>query len=301
MIGMKIKRAGIYTLIIFIFVIYEANVFYFEPSEQLARGSGTVLSDNWFAALNWIKNNTAECSVVATYWDPGHFITGISRRAVVFDGASQNALFTRQRGNETVTTARIADIATTLYTSDENEAARILSEYKKPGCNEMYYIASADLIGKSHWWTYFATWNPVDKGNGLNYITAQLSGARPIIQQNVIAYTYPISQQQAFAIYEQNGTMTGFLQQNNQFLRIARIGYFTKDGKFIFGSAQSSDVNGFLWIDPSRSIVIFMQPELERSMFTRLFFFNGAGLNNFELVGNWGGEVKLFKVHFENM
>jgi dolichyl-diphosphooligosaccharide--protein glycosyltransferase len=295
---MKLKRVNVYALIIFIFVVYVADAFYFTPATQVARGSGTVLSDNWFESLNWIKNNTDECAVIATYWDPGHFITGIARRAVVFDGASQNALFTRQRGNETVTTARISDIATTLYTTNESQALEILSEYKKPGCDEMYYIASADLIGKSQWWTYFATWNPVDKGHPLNYITAQLSGARPILQQNAIAYTYPLGQQQSFVVYEQNETLTPFLQQNNQFLRIATITYYTRSGQFLVGSTPNADVQGTLWVDPSRSIVIFMPPELERAMFTRLFFFNGAGLDNFELVGNWGGEVKLFKIIF---
>lgn len=293
---MKLKRVNIYALIIFVFVVYVSSTFYFESAVSVARGSGTVLSDNWFEALNWIKNNTAECAVIATYWDPGHFITGIARRAVVFDGASQNALFTRQRGNETVTTARISDIATTLYTDDEDQSVRILEEYKKPGCDEMYYIASADLIGKSHWWTYFATWNPVDKGKPLNYITAQLSSARPILQQNAIAYTYPVGQQQSFVLYEQNSTLTPFLQQNNQFLRVARIAYFTRDGQFMTGVHPDADVQGLLWVDPSRSVIIFMQPELERSLFTRMFFFNGAGLENFELVNSWGGEVKLFRV-----
>jgi len=39
-----------------------------------------------------------------------------------------------------------------------------------------------------------------------------------------------------------------------------------------------------------------MPPELVDALFTRMFFFDGAGLKNFELVHNWGGEVKLFRV-----
>jgi dolichyl-diphosphooligosaccharide--protein glycosyltransferase len=297
---MKITKINILTLVVFLFVVYVASVFYIEPAAQASRSAPPVLSDNWFAALNWIRNSTADCAVVATYWDPGHFITGIGRRAVVFDGASQNALFTREINGTNVTTARIQDIATTLYTDDENVATNILQEYLKPGCTEMYYIASADLIGKSQWWSYFATWNPVDKGRGINYIDAQLVNARPILQQNAIAYTYQIrgSSSQSFVVYEQNDTLTPFLQQNNQFARIARVVYYTRDGRAVFGSAPNYDIDGLLWIDPSKSIVIFMPPELERTMFTRLFFFNGAGLQNFEMVGNWGGEVKLFMVHF---
>ena len=45
-------------------------------------------------------------------------------------------------------------------------------------------------------------------------------------------------------------------------------------------------------------MLIHIPPELENSMFTRMFFFNGYGMENFEFVNNWGGEVKLFRVIF---
>ena len=84
------------TLIVVLFFIFAFVYYmYYTPALFIAKNSGTVLSDNWFEGLNWIKNNTNECDVVATYWDPGHFITGIARRPVVFDGASQGNLFTR--------------------------------------------------------------------------------------------------------------------------------------------------------------------------------------------------------------
>jgi hypothetical protein len=31
-----------------------------------------------------------------------------------------------------------------------------------------------------------------------------------------------------------------------------------------------------------------------------MFLFNGQGLQNFEYVNNWGGEVKLYKVKFDS-
>ncbi|MBI3190912.1 hypothetical protein HYZ41_04395, partial [archaeon] len=75
-----------FIIMIIIFLLF-VNSYYLE-SLKISECAGTVLSDNWWQALNWIKNNTKECAVVATYWDPGHFITGIARRPVVFDGAS---------------------------------------------------------------------------------------------------------------------------------------------------------------------------------------------------------------------
>ncbi|MBI4174024.1 MAG: hypothetical protein HY517_00120, partial [Candidatus Aenigmarchaeota archaeon] len=274
--NLKGREAALVVVLWFIFVFL--FYLYFAPGVQIAQGSGTVLSDNWFQALSWMRNNTPECSVVATYWDPGHFITGIARRAVVFDGASQGDLYTRpasfsqdglivekhdsninhivlyKDGNKT--TARIQDISTTLLTSNETLAIEILKEYRKPGCDSMFYIASADLIGKSTWWTYFATWNPVDKkGTPYVYTNAPQPGfsmsARPDIRQNAIIYTYPISPQDAFVLYEsRNSSPVVFLQQQGipEPLKVARFIYFSADGSARVFTQSDSKIDGMLFI-----------------------------------------------------
>ena len=313
------------TLIVVLFFIFAFVYYmYYTPALFIAKNSGTVLSDNWFEGLNWIKNNTNECDVVATYWDPGHFITGIARRPVVFDGASQGNLFTRtwnynqegvfvdkydnninhivlyKGGNKT--TARIQDISTTLLTSNETLAVSILKEYRKPGC-DMYYIASSDLIGKSHWWTYFSTWNPVDKkGTPYNYIPIQLGSAKPDIKQNAVIYTYPFSQTDSFVIYQINNSLIVFLQQQGtaEPLKVSKYVYFTSDGVGRVFTQNDAKVEGTVWIEPGNRAILFIPPQLEDAMFTRMFLYNGLGLNNFDYVNNWGGEVKLFKVNFND-
>jgi len=87
----KLETRNSILIIVLFFTFSITYMFYLAPSIILAKGQGTVLSNNWFEALNWIKDNTKECAVVATYWDPGHFITGIAERSVVFDGASQGS------------------------------------------------------------------------------------------------------------------------------------------------------------------------------------------------------------------
>ena len=309
-----------------LFLIFIQTFFlYYQPAMQVARGQGTVLSDNWWEALNWINKNTAECAVVATYWDPGHFITGIARRAVVFDGASQSNLFVRpynytQAGlvvekqdaninhiilyaNGNKTTARIQDISTTLLSANETLAMEILKEYRKPGCDEMYYIASADLIPKSTWWTYFSTWNPVDKrGTPYVYSSIQLGNSRQDPTHNAVIYSYPVSQQETFVIYATNNTLLAFLQQqgNSQPLKVEKYVYFDERGRGQLITQADAQIKGLMYIDPSFGSILFIPPELENAMFTRMFLFNGAGLKNFEYVNNWGGEVKLYKVKFDS-
>jgi hypothetical protein len=41
--------------------------------------------------------------------------------------------------------------------------------------------------------------------------------------------------------------------------------------------------------------ILYIPPELENATFTTLYLRDGYGMNNFELVRNWG-ELKLFKV-----
>ncbi len=322
--GKTAKKDALLSAVLFlIFVMF--FYLYYTPAIAVATGQGTVLSDNWYNALTWMKNNTPECSVVATYWDPGHFITGIARRAVVFDGASQSTPFIRpanytQEGlivekydnninhivlysNGNKTTARIQDISTTLLTSNETLAVNILREYLKPGCTDMYYIASADLIPKSTWWTYFSTWNPVDKkGTPYVYATIPLGSARPDLKQNAIIYSYPVSQQQSFIMYLINETPIVFLQQQGtaEPIKVEKFIYFDKSGSGRIFTQENAAIKGLVYIEPGNQAMIFIPPELENAMFTRMFLFNGAGLQNFEFVNNWGGEVKLYKVKFNS-
>jgi len=57
-------------------------------------------------------------------------------------------------------------------------------------------------------------------------------------------------------------------------------------------------IDGLAWVDPGFGMVIFMDPKIRDSIFTKMFFFDGKGLKHFELVYS-NPEVKIFKVHFE--
>ncbi len=303
---MKIEKREIAIIAFAIFTLWYMYFFYYSPSDYVSKYSGTVLSDNWWEALNWIKNNTAECAVIATYWDPGHFITGIANRPVIFDGATQNAqLYLDENGNAipeyekpAERHARIKDIGTILMTGDEETAIKLLKPYAIKGCpEEMYFIASSDLIFKSQWWSYFSTWNPVDKGNKYVYYLSNLAGKKPILAQNVVAYEYPVGNGQSFLVYEKNGTMKAVLQAGSQFVNVQKLLYFT-DSEINSATDDSAELKGTVLLLPGMQTLVYMPPELENSMFTRLFFFNGYGLKHFEFVNNWGGEVKLFRVRF---
>ena len=57
-----------------------------------------------FNTLTWIKSNTPENSVLASWWDFKHLFTAIANRHVVFDGGSQNNMRAYWIGNSLATT-----------------------------------------------------------------------------------------------------------------------------------------------------------------------------------------------------
>ncbi len=297
----KLEKMGIAVNVSIFLAVTVAYSFYFAPSVAIAQSQPPILNANWFGMLTWLHDNTPECAVVATYWDPGHFITGAARRPVVFDGASQGAMRKVEINGTEVITSRIQDIATVLLTGDEDKALSILGKYRNPDCNEMYFIASQDLLSKSVWWSYFSTWDPAregEKGDKYSYGIIQRSQSRPLLDQNAIANIYPISQEQAFVVIEKDGSVQGFIQAGTQIGEVENVFYFTKDGNGVMKTSKDPQIMGMIWLSPDKGTIIFIPKELENSLFTRMYLFNGAGLENFEFVNSWGGEVKLFKVKF---
>ncbi len=277
-----------------LWIIYEP----YTQSIAISMGSGTVLSPNWWTGMNWINQNTANCSVIATYWDPGHFITGIAKRPAVFDGASQGASRWVDLGNGSLLErSRIQDIATILFTTNEDQAVDILRNYQFDDCEDpMYFIASADLLSKSQWWTYFSTWDPVNKGTIYTYATLPLSEAKPIISENTIVYKYNLDADRYFAVYDRDDTYETFFVQQNTFLHVESIYAFSKDGRSYIATDPEAEIKGRLWISPDKQTVIFIPPELQDSMFTKMYLYDGFGLEKFTPVMNFGGEVKLYRV-----
>ena len=57
---------------------------------------------------------------------------------------------------------------------------------------------------------------------------------------------------------------------------------------------ENYTIDGTLWIDPTFRYAIYMRPQTENSLFTRMFFYNGEGLKYFEPAYT-NSEVKLYR------
>lgn len=314
-----VKVVGSVVLAVVIAVVIIPQI---QQSYTISYGSYPILSNNWWEALNWIKNNTEECSVIATYWDPGHFIRAIAQRSIVFDGASQGMTRTievnstnlseqeikdiavldnykievdKGRGTTKIMTARIQDIATSMFTDNEATSVRLLEKYKKPGCNSLYFLATSDLIGKSVWWSYFSTWRPGESGKQYSYSIIQLSQEGKTDDGGDVS-VYSINGQQAILIYKKGDTIKPLLQDGNGVAEISRLLYVSPNGEAKIQENKNSTIPGLVWMSSDKRVIVFIPPEIENSVFTKMFLLEGFGLNKFKLVKSWGGEVKLFKV-----
>jgi hypothetical protein len=301
---------------------------------SLAAAQGYDIGQNWVDALNWIKDNTDQKSLIVTWWDPGHIITGFTGRAVMADGAHCTPDSCVPYNHN----IRIQDMGFAFSTNNENDSLQVLEKYQQltpdqcqqlkqkfgnavpdAACDKissMYLIASADLIGKYYWLSYFGsclnkyglqtgqscyTISPPDfKSIGdsqcasgtanCNFIQLGLSNYGSDNQGGIAAYYYGGG---AITIAVRNNTLIPIL--NNKY--IANEILFFQNGRILGRTFNTSDtVPGTVWIDPSFQSVIYMNPNIRNSVFTHLFFFNGQGLNSFQLVYD-NGEVKIFKVN----
>lgn len=87
-------------------------------------------NDDMYNTLTWIKANTPQNSVLASWWDFGHLFTAIAERQVVFDGGSQNNMRAYWIGNSLATSNEhlSAGILRMLANSGE-DASNVLDLY----------------------------------------------------------------------------------------------------------------------------------------------------------------------------
>jgi len=270
------------------------------------QGAGMMISNNWYDMLDWLKENAHPKSLIVTWWDPGHIIAGYTGLPVHADGAHCGALECIPYNHDD----RIQDMGRIFAISDENESLSILKKYRqlKPEqcaevrqaygskvpdevCDEipeMFVIASNDLIGKYYWMSYFGT------GTGRNYFQMQMTGYDP--NQGVIEY----NDGQLRLVFD-NGQwipVLNFPQQGVRNVPIRNIVYFEngQERRLNFTDMPNT-IDGMVWVDPSYTAAMFMDASIRDSVFTRMFFFNGVGLQNFELVYQ-NPEIRVFKVIF---
>ena len=85
------------------------------PPTILTGGTNQPPTDDWLDTLEWIKNNTPQNAVIASWWDYGYWITTLSDRTTLID-------------NATLIDSRIKDVAK-IFLSSPDQGWNLLREW----------------------------------------------------------------------------------------------------------------------------------------------------------------------------
>jgi dolichyl-phosphooligosaccharide-protein glycotransferase len=302
MIGNKVLKATFFGLLILVSLMLISTAI--STGNQ---GSGMMISQNWYDMLDWFKANADSKSLLVTWWDPGHILTGYTGLRAMADGAHCPS---GVNGCEPYShNDRIQDMGRAFSVSDENESLNILRKYRQltpaqceadralfgskfpsDGCDqvsEMYVIASSDLIGKYYWLSYFGT------GTGRNFL--QLGLTNYDSTQGILTY----GNGEISLVYK-DGQWVPVINYPTQGIRnvvVRDVVYYenSREVRMRFNDTQAID--GMVYVDPSYQAALFMDSAVRDSVFTRMFFFNGEGLSNYKLVYS-NPEIRVYKVVF---
>ncbi|MEM5804840.1 MAG: STT3 domain-containing protein [Candidatus Aenigmatarchaeota archaeon] len=278
---------------------------------QVGQNLGPDNSPSWDAAWNFIRTQTPETAIIGTWWDPGHMIATRGERRNFADGAhcDNSCMYTIND--------RITDLGKIMATTDENESLRLINKYK--GTSERaYWIASDDLIGKYQWLQYFGTGcdarsdascqmyillgrtgvtydqngNPIlifkDSSGSINSIVFFGEIPFPVLVQGRDAMMY-----KEMIYYDGAYPKTYSFESMNETKRQA-----LSDGLKQYNLRLSNQtVPLTAWIPSNYGYVTLIPDRLKNTVFTRMFFLEGQGLEHFKQVFR-NEQVKIYEVIF---
>lgn len=294
----------VYGLIIFgILLLVADNLNYAYPISERSEAS-----PQWLEAMTWLKHNADSNSLIMNWWHHGHMLAAFTGLKVHTDGAHCTTCI--PYGHDT----RMIDMGRILTTSNEDESIDLIRKYasidpekcqtvtKKynnilpnDACNsvnETYVIVSRDMIGHYYWMSYYGSYDyKTGSGTGTGYDTLNLTG-----EDANGMLLYDNGRIAIDRSNEQPMPLAGVPQQGNASKTFSQFVYFDRQGsekRLDFGSDNT--ISGLLWASPDWQYVLFMTDEVKDSIFTKLLFFNGEGLEHFQPVFQ-NSDVKVYKV-----
>ncbi len=341
-----------------------------------------IMNDAWWNTLTKIKEDSKPDAIINSWWDFGHHFKFVADRAVSFDGGTQTLPHAHWVGkvlqtdneDEAIAILRMLDCgATKAYDvafEKFDDSLRSIKFVKKiimldkesarkeiigAGVSESildfthctppedYFIASADMIGKSGVWSHFGLWNFEKAETWLKWKNLPESEAVA-----AMASRFNISDKSAKELYN---TANSFSSQDEANAWISPwLGYITQEpascsseagrldcnkisinvstnearlelarglilaGKFIvydrsgkknvFVSEGDQNLAIIAWPDSNGFNALASSSELADSMFTRLYFMGGLGLQHFRPFSSErqiiGGMIYVYKVDWNS-
>ncbi|NIO44334.1 MAG: hypothetical protein GTN36_02160 [Candidatus Aenigmarchaeota archaeon] len=278
---------------------------------EMGNGLGPDQNPNWDDAWNFLKTKTPELSIVGTWWDPGHMISGLAERRNYADGAHCSELHCFYPIN-----TRITNLGKIMATTNENESLELIRKYQGTS-PKVYWIASDDLIAKFQWLQYFGT------GCDARYeqkcpLYMQLRESSRSFDDvgNIVVRNYDMGQQTKVMIFTGQIPIPIFVQGINAALFDEIIVYngtqpipikFTDiEVNSLIESMKplerqlnirftNETIPMTVWIPPHFAYIVIIPPNLRNVVFTKMFMLEGQGLEHFQQVFR-NEQVKIYEV-----
>jgi asparagine N-glycosylation enzyme membrane subunit Stt3 len=274
----------------------------------VAQSLGPDNDQSWSDAWTFLRTQTPELSLVGTWWDPGHMITGTAERRVIADGAhcADQCLYGIND--------RITSLGKIMATNDESVSLELIRKYQGTS-PKVYWIASEDLVSKYQWLQYFGL--GCDSRSDANcqlYSPIGLQSVKYDQNNNPIVKIYgPIIVldvgTEPVVLYTQSGNaaMIGeVLHYDGNAVESYKLSDETRAGladslsplvKQLGYRLSNQTVPITAWVAKDYHMIVIIPPNLRSTVFTKMFFLEGQGLEHFKQVFR-NEQVKIYEVEF---
>ena len=275
---------------------------------SLGNSLGPDMNSNWENAWTFLRTQTPENSLVGTWWDPGHMITGLAERRVIADGAHCPTGIACYYGIN----QRITDLGKAFATTDEKESVDILHKYQGTS-SKIYWIASDDLIGKFQWLQYFGTGCDArsdPKCPLFNFLSLSSAKQTPdgklgIREYGNVMVLFGDEGPIPLVLQGRNAAIIENLWVNNegkmQYLKFSQNGtaqeYARQFEETLGIKITDQTIPITLWAPSNFNHMILVPEHLKNSVFTKQYFLDGEGLSHFKQVFR-NEQVKIYEVIF---
>ena len=195
-------------------------------------------------------------------------------------------------------------ILTSDYNLSSDQASNILKNTHPDNPAPFVFITSGDMVGKAGWWSYFGSWDfDSNQGTQYSYFPAVATAPEQVINNTTIIQTVNIVTEEAVVgvlgqINGSNITAVIAAKQGDEQqaiephkLIIIEDGIVTKDELI----SEESPLSILLIKENKKYTAVIMNKELEDSMFTKLYYMKGNGLEIFKLAKE-EGEVLVWSL-----
>ena len=146
----------------------------FPPTIKHGGSFYSIYTDDWSDSMNWLKYNSDEDAVIASWWDYGYWITTLSDRTTIVDNATTIDWQIKKMAYSLITTPENSwHILNSHFTEDISEYL----DYEKAGCWGLDLDCKINPEQKHLGWSNNAP-GPITKGMDADYILILVSGDR---------------------------------------------------------------------------------------------------------------------------